>query len=251
MNVSEYLHVVCGAKTLEELWHAHVEQMAEFSFDRLIYGYTRYKTPTSLGDPEDFVVLSNHSPEYLNGFVHKGLYSSAPMLRWALENEGAGSWRLIQKMTEDGKLGADSEKVIAFNKKMNMTAGYTVSFYSTSARFKGAISLAAKAGMSQDDVDAVWEEHGTDIVLMNNVVHLKILTLPYTPPNRSLTKRQREALEWVGDGKTTQDIALLMGLTPATIEKHLRLARDALAVETTAQAVLKAALQNQMYVMES
>ena len=58
-------------------------------------------------------------------------------------------------------------------------------------------------------------------------------------------------LQWVGDGKTTQDIALLMGLTAATVEKHLRLARDSLSVETTAQAVLKAALQNQMYVVES
>jgi LuxR family transcriptional regulator len=86
---------------------------------------------------------------------------------------------------------------------------------------------------------------------MNNIAHLKILTLPYTPPNRSLTKRQREALQWVGDGKTTQDIALLMGLTAATVEKHLRLARESLSVETTAQAVLKAALHNQMYVMEA
>lgn len=173
------------------------------------------------------------------------------MLRWALENEGAGSWRLIQKMFEDGKLGPESERVVEFNKKMNMQAGYTVSFYSTSARFKGAISLGARCDLSQDDVEAIWQDHGEEIVLMNNVVHLKILTLPYAPPNRGLTKRQKEALQWVGDGKTTQDIALLMGLTPATVEKHLRLARDALAVETTAQAVLKAALQNQMYVMET
>lgn len=30
MKLSEYLHVVCGARSLEELWHAHVAQMAEF-----------------------------------------------------------------------------------------------------------------------------------------------------------------------------------------------------------------------------
>ncbi|MFP3656183.1 LuxR C-terminal-related transcriptional regulator, partial [Burkholderia sp. SIMBA_052] len=78
----------------------------------------------------------------------------------------------------------------------------------------------------------------------------KILTLPYNAPNRGLTRRQREVLQWVGDGKTTQDIALLMGLTTATIEKHLRLAREALSVETTAQAILKAALHNQMYAIE-
>ena len=105
--------------------------------------------------------------------------------------------------------------------------------------------------MTQDAIDAVWAEHGPDIHLMNNIAHLKILTLPYTGPNRSLTKRQREALEWVGDGKTMQDIAVLMGLTPATVEKHLRLARENLSVETTAQAVLKASFSNQMFVLEA
>ena len=44
-------------------------------------------------------------------------------------------------------------------------------------------------------------------------------------------------------------IGTLMGLTPATVEKHLRLARQALSVETTAQAVLKAAYQNQIFVL--
>ncbi len=75
--------------------------------------------------------------------------------------------------------------------------------------------------------------------------------MPYVPPNRALTKRQREALEWVGDGKTTQDIAVLLGLTTATVDKHLRLARESLSVETTAQAVLKAALHNQIFMSEA
>lgn len=66
-----------------------------------------------------------------------------------------------------------------------------------------------------------------------------------------MTKRQREALEWVGDGKTMQDTAMLMGLTVATVEKHLLLARDTLAVDTTAQAVFKASFSNQMFVLEA
>jgi DNA-binding CsgD family transcriptional regulator len=57
-------------------------------------------------------------------------------------------------------------------------------------------------------------------------------------------------LQRVGDGKTTQDIAILLELTPATIQKHLRLAREALDVETTAQAVLKAAFYNQMFILD-
>ncbi|MFT6459117.1 helix-turn-helix transcriptional regulator [Pseudophaeobacter arcticus] len=251
MTILEYLHFVSGAKSLEELWHAHVVKMAEYGFDRLIYGYTRFKTETSLGDPDDFVILTNHDQKYISGFLHQGLYRQAPMVLWALENEGACSWKIIRELLNNGQLGPASKQVIEFNERMQLTAGYTISFFSASKRYKGAISLAAKPGSCQSELDEMWKEHGEDIVLMNNVVHLKILTLPYDPPNRSLTNRQREALEWVGDGKTTQDIALLMGLTSATVEKHLRLARASLSVETSAQAVLKAALQNQMYILET
>ncbi|HMS96421.1 MAG TPA: hypothetical protein PKA03_14605, partial [Tabrizicola sp.] len=51
----------------------------------------------------------------------------------------------------------------------------------------------------------------------------------------------------VADGKTTQDVALLMGVSAAMVEKHLRLAREALAVETTAQAVAKGAMLNMIF----
>lgn len=251
MTLRSYLNFITRARSLEELWAAHTEEMAQYGFDRLIYGYTRYRTETSLGDPEDFMILSNHSKEYVDGFLHGGLYSHAPMLRWALHNEGAGSWRKINQMMTDRTMTPEQKTVYEFNQKMGVTSGYTVSFNSVSARSKGAISLCARPGLTQEEVDGIWDTHGNDILLMNNVAHLKILTLPHIAPNRALTRRQREALEWVGDGKTMQDIAVLMGLTPATVEKHLRLAREALAVETTAQAVMKAALHNQMFVVEA
>lgn len=251
MVLSEYLHFLTGVQTLEELWDAHVRQMDSYGFNRLLYGFTRFRTETSLGDPDDFMVLSNHRPEYTKGFMHDGLFFHAPMTQWALHNEGAASWAHVVNQVEDGQLTPEQLRVLEFNLRMDVTAGYTISFKSVSARSKGAISLAAKQGLSQSDVEEIWAEHGADILLMNNVAHLKITTLPYAAPSRALTRRQREALEWVGDGKTTQDIALLMGLTAATVEKHLRLARESLSVETTAQAVMKAALQNQMFVVES
>jgi len=97
-------------------------------------------------------------------------------------------------------------------------------------RTKGATALTAKVGMSQDEVEEIWAKHGDEITVINNVMHLKIQTLPYS--QRHMTKRQREVLQWVGDGKTTEDIAILLELTPATIEKYLRLSREALDVKT-------------------
>ncbi|SCM67816.1 LuxR family transcriptional regulator [Donghicola eburneus] len=250
MSISSHLEAITDAPTLEELWKRHAERMQAYGFDRLIYGLTHYRSGYSLGDPNDFLILTTHKPEYIEPFINDGFYFHAPMVKWALEHEGACSWRMMAEMVESGTMTKAEMKVVDFNQRMGVTAGYTISFKSVSQRSKGAAALTAREGLSQDDVDAIWDEHGRDIVLANNVAHLKISSLPYTPPTRSLTKRQREALQWVGDGKTTQDIAILMGLTPATVEKHLRLARESLNVETTAQAVLKAAFQNQMFIVE-
>ncbi|MCE0504754.1 MULTISPECIES: LuxR family transcriptional regulator [unclassified Roseivivax] len=235
---------------IEEVWTAHLEAMALYGFDRLLYGFTRFWSGYSFGDPDDFLVLTNLDPAYTERFIGEGMYREAPMARWALHNEGACSWSVLQQMSDAGVLSDTERKIIEFNRTHGLTAGYSISFRSVSRRSKGAIALMARDGMSQAEVDAVWEAHGDEIQLFNNILHLKVLTLPYTPPNQMLTPRQREALEWVGDGKTTADIATIMGLTSATVEKHLRLARAALNVETTAQAVLKAAFQNQMFVVD-
>lgn len=249
--ISDYLARLTASQNLEELWQMHCQKMAEYGFDRLLYGFTRFKTSTSLGDPQDMLILSNHDTDYTDAYIDEGHFHNAPMVQWSLQNEGACSWSWLQDHLAAGSLTPAEARVVEFNRKMGVRAGYSISFRSVSERSKGAIALTAHREADQSDVDALWKEHGEDLIVMNNVAHLKIMSMPYIVSGRSLTRRQREVLEWVGDGKTTQDIAILLGLTTATVEKHLRLAREALDVETTAQAVLKAAFQNQMFVLEA
>lgn len=247
-----------NARTVEELWDVHTQLMADYGFNRLIYAFTHYVSSTNvmnsdnmaLGDPQDWVLLTNLKSDYMDGFIEQGHYTNAPMVRWAVQNDGACSWRWIADMMSSN-LATDKERAaFAYNQEQGVKAGYTLSFRSVSQRSKGAIALIADPDVPQHKVDQIWAEHGDHLMVLNNVMHLKILALPHTG-SRKLTTRQREVLQWVGDGKTTQDIAILLGLTAATVEKHLRLAREALDVETTAQAVLKAAFYNQMFVMDT
>lgn len=251
MIPSDTLNALLNAPTVEDLWNMHQQHMAHYGFDRLIYGFTRFRTANSLGDPDDFVLLTNHDKCYTQVFVGEGLYAHAPMVRWALEHDGAGSWSVLYKMMQRGELSEDEKRVVQFNRAHGVEAGYSVSFQSISPRAKGAIALTARRGVAQSEVDALWAREGEDITLLNNIFHLRLLALPHATPGRRLTRRQCEVLGWIGDGKTIQDTATLMGLTAATVEKHLRLARQVLNVETTAQAVLKAAFQNQIFVLDS
>lgn len=245
-----YISDITNATSQEALWSMHLKKMADYGFDRLLYGYTNFRVDYNLGDPEDFVVLSNLEHSYLKRFFSERMFLHGPMIKWALDNIGAQSWEHIAAVTLNRPLSRDEQEVFEFNKKYGVTTGYTVSFKSVSMRAKGAISLIGPAGVPQSVLDDTWSKHGADLILMNNVLHLKLLNLPYANPQRALTKRQREVLEWVSDGKTIQDISTLMGRTTATVEKHLRLARESLGVETTAQAVLKATFLNQIFTVE-
>ncbi len=250
MIPTEELGTLVAARSVNELWELHSGHMAEYGFDRLIYGFTYYMTETSFGDPDDFLLLSNHDPDYLKVYVGDRLYLNAPMVRWAMENDGPCSWSVLSRLEADGALSEDEREVLDFNRSMGIVAGYSISFQTMSSRAKGAIALTGRKGLSQADIDDIWKRDGQDILLRNNLFHLRLMSLPHTGTARTLTPRQREVLEWVGDGKTVQDIALLMGLTQPTVEKHLRLARQTLRVETTAQALLKAAFQNQIFALE-
>jgi LuxR family transcriptional regulator len=249
--VADYVLEVANATDLEKLWDRHVEEMATYGIDRIMYGSTRFRTSKSMGDFEDFLILSNHDRAYTDLFFGKQYYLDAPMVNWSLENYGPVSWSLIHDLYTSGKMPKAQREVYEFNLEHGLRVGYSISFIPTSQRQGAGMGLVAKdTGLDQNDLDALWKEHGQDIVAKCQVLHLKILTLPYSRLQRALTQRQREVLEWVGDGKTIQDISVLMDLKPATVEKHLRLAREALNVETTAQAILKASFQNQIFVLE-
>lgn len=249
MTFLDHIERLVECSTIQEIWALHTARMAEFGFDRLLYGFTRFRTSNSFGNVDDLLILSNHDEAYLRSFIHDGMYHHAPMVKWAADNEGACSWRLIEQMAATGTMTETERKIIDFNLRHDVRAGYSVSFRDVSVRSKGAIGLCARAEMRQRDIDAIWQENGREIVAINNITHLRITSMPFASSRRALTPRQREVLEWVGDGKTAADIATIMGLTPATVEKHLRLAREALDVETTAQAVLKASFQNQIFIL--
>ncbi len=238
------------ASDINAVWDLHCDQMNAFGFDRMIYGMTRFRSGMSVGAPEDFLILTNHAQPYAEALFQNARYLRGPMAQWALTHVGCQSWRYAQDRARAGLLTPGERELMELNASMGVVAGYTISFECPSDRQAAAISLVARAGLSQDEVDAIWDQHGIEIQMLNKLLHLKCGTLPHET-SRPLTRRQKEVLDWIGDGKSVADVGVLLGVSPATVEKHLRLARAALQAETTAQAILKHAFQNQVFVDET
>ena len=243
--IIDHLRRITDARSVAAVWVVHLELMAEFGFDRLLYASTRFRSERSIGDLQDALFLTNHAPDYAGPMIERGLIRHAPMM-WR-DAPGSRSWQRAAS-AEPGAPTPLTALVDATRERLGLVAGYEVVFPEVSTRARGAVELCARNGLDQDAVDAIWNEHGAEIELLCGFVHLKICHLPSWCGRRPLTRQQHRVLQWASEGKTAQEIGAIMALTPATIEKHLRLAREALDVHTTAQAVSKAARWNQLFV---
>lgn len=249
-NALAHMQRIGNARTPEELWGHLLAALADYGFDRVNYGATRSNRDGSIGDIQDAVFLSNHPRNVMSDYFDMGFFMRTPMFRWVMLNTGACSWTWAETERRAGRLSPEELVAQDMARKAGMTAGYSISFADPSPRSRAAMGLSATQGRTQDEVDAMWAQKGSEIMAICQMMHLRMQGMPFPVQRRPLSPRQREALEWVAEGKTTQDIAIIMGISPAMVEKHLRLAREALDVETTAHAVAKAALFNHLFAGE-
>ena len=247
---AEALSAIARAPSVDEVWAALVVALAGFGFDRVNYGLTFFLQGRNVGAPEDVLYLSNRDAVFRRAYFGSGLYAETPMYDWISKHEGACSWRMMADAYARRELTEKQRQAVEKMNKLGSGAGYSISFPSASSRVRGAIGLCAKAELSQDDVDAIWEQEGDLIFAVCTLAHARIVTLPLPVARMDLTARQREVLNWISDGKSLQDVCVLMGLSLSAVEKHLKSARARLDVETTAQAVAKLAFFNQLFISE-
>lgn len=247
-NALEQLQLISAARTPDELWQLLLAAMREYGFEQVSYGYTRSWRNNSIGDAQDALFLTNSLDSEAREIFDMAFLMRTPMFRWVMANTGACSWRWATEQRALGRLSADEVVAMDQSRRAGVVAGYSIAFSDPSPRSKGGMGLSARSGVMQDAVDAMWATRGTEIMAICNMFHLRLIQMPFRNQRRPLSPRQRETLEWVADGKTTQDIAAIMGISAAMVEKHLRLARESLDVETTAHAVAKAAMLNHIFV---
>lgn len=247
-EVLDRLNGIAEAATIDIAWTIAAGHFRHCGFSRVNYGFTRYRSGRSIGNPDDAVFLTTTDPAYATLYFRGGFYARTAPYRWTTENTGSCTWRWVEEAFHAGTLPPDEAAALQMNILMDIRAGITISFPEASPRSKGALGLIADPGLDHDAVDRIWAAEGRSLSAVAHMLHLKVAQLPVPAQRRALTRRQREALEWVAEGKTSQDIATIMGLSSQTVEKHLRLAREALDVETTAQAVAKSTLLNLIFV---
>lgn len=236
------------ADTQESVWSLGMHAFRVLGFSDLIYNFSPDIQTSSSDRFENYRVLSSldaKNLEFLVGFrdLHRH-----PIFQWAFRNAGVVSWNAdLASLNVPDPLDftPDSEQVF---RERGLKQGVCVGFPNERTRGAAVLSLVAAPDVEPDTFEAGLSRHGDLIYALALVFHRCLNRFPYPSTTQILTQRQREVLEWVSDGKTTAEVSKIMGISTATVEKHLRLARESIGAETTAQAVSKAAFLRQIFV---
>lgn len=238
---------IAEAQDTDAVWSLATDHFRRLGFGRVNYGYTRFLHGRGIGDPADAMFLTTASADYATRYFNGGFFARTPAFKWAQANTGACTWKWVREAMEAGKLTPDELAALRQNAAMGVLAGITISFAEASARAKGAMGLIADPDLTEADVEHIFATQGIALQAVAQVMHLKLVQMPFNARKRALTARQREVLEWVAAGKTAQDVATVMDISLAMVEKHMKLAREAMDADTTAQAVAKATLLNLIF----
>lgn len=231
------------AQGIPEVWSVFAAAMLELGFDKLLYGGTRFPSHGSFGHITEALILHQGPQEYADIYLEEELYLHSPTYEWADKNTGFVSWPVA--FAQYAAIPTPEQiRIVQLNLQFGVRAGYVGSLKNVVPNMNGVIGFSPVGSPDQDETDALWALYGRQIETLSNLMHLRVAALPQTGQLRPLTSRQRETLEWASLGKTTQDIATILGLSTATVEKHLKMAREALEAQTTAHAVKKATALN-------
>jgi LuxR family transcriptional regulator len=236
-----------SARDGQALWAILHRDLAQFGFERVFYASTQRRPANGEFTPRDAVIRSSYGKEFDDYFVDGGAFLSDVTTQWALDSVGAVSWGLTRRLSRRGQMTARQQGVHDRSRALGIVNGYTASLRSTGTSLVSGFGLCAEETTTQNRVDDIWRRHGPDILAALTTYDTCARGQPRYPDEEELSTRQREVLEWAGDGKCIDDISTILSLHRSTVVKHMREARERLGVATTLQAVARAALQGQIY----
>ncbi|MGD1882257.1 MAG: helix-turn-helix transcriptional regulator [Paracoccaceae bacterium] len=242
-HLSDVLADMVRATDIAYVWQIFCDAMVSYRFDKLLYGGTRLPSRGFMENLRETLILHLGPQEYADVYLGEELYLHSPSYEWAEKNSGFASWPEAIRQFAAAPT-PEQMRIWQLNAQFGVIAGYVGSLNDVVPGMRGVIGISPVAGLDQAAADRIWAEDGKDVETLCNTMHLRVANLPQTGLLRPLTSRQREVLEWYSQGKTAQDVAIIMDLSKATVEKHLRMARDSLEADTTAHAIKKATSLN-------
>jgi|GEM_PF-1779557 len=188
-------------------------------------------------DPTNGLDSIDHRPkEWLEHYKKQGLFAFDPVHQANFQRSGSFTWDECFEGNE--KISPNQVKLLRQANDYGLRQGFNVKSEDTD--YVGSV-ICVYSDNGRRFYDSL-REHRSDIEAISNAVHIKYRTLkrPETNPLPKLAPREIECLNWVAEGKTNAETAIIMGISVNTVNRHIQNAAQKLGVHSKLHAIVKA-----------
>lgn len=178
-----------------------------------------------------------YSPEWVEHYKAERFVEIDPTVQVGLRRMLPVDW---------GEFGRENAKV---RRLFGEASEFGLGQHGVSLPIHGRNGDRALLSITSDAPDRDWQHlrlhYMRDFQLIALHMHQAVLRLEGQPvEHASLSPRERECLQWIAEGKTSWECAVILGLSERTVRFYLEGARHKLGAANTTHAVNKAGKAN-------
>ncbi len=197
------------------------------------YGYSTFMCadPPRLDTQTGGVILfDTWAPEWRHHYLSRRYSFRDPMVLELCRTVQPFTW---EEVCERRRYEPQDWKIVDEASEWNMLHGFVVPILLTGGR----VHTMTMAGSNpRRDFQARAELHLASMYAHASALNLRLKQAPPTP----LTKRERQVLQLVSDGKSDWEAGCVLGISASTIHKHVENVKKRMGVSTRMQAVVNA-----------
>lgn len=243
-----HMERLVDAKSVAGIRDSYFDALRDHGYSCAFYGASFQSDLPPAVIREEPEIHSNFPDDFIEEMRQFYQFGTSPWMIWA--NGQTGTIPLAQLVSE-ARHDPATLQMLEIARRHGLAALRIISLKGRVTRARGLVAICPALMARPAEEAALWLKNHREIATLTSIMHMRMATVCRYPHRSGLTPRQREVLEWTSAGKTVAEVATILGLTPATVEKHLRLARDALDAGSTAQAILKAHVTNQIFLQKT
>lgn len=226
-----FIAATAKAESLDALRAQLAALALEFGFEHFMFAL---RVPTHFANAR-IVELDGAPPGWMRRYFEKAHYEADPVLAHCTREVLPVRWSDLLIPA-----GSAASRVMEDAADWGMREGVSMPVHSPRGEL-GVLSLAT--GLEPGLAHSRTELGLALVQWVAGHVNEAVRRLSTPPrPMRALTRRETDCLRWAADGKTSAEIALLLGVAESTANFHLNKAIEKLGVTTRQQAVALAAL---------
>lgn len=226
------IELIQSAKTPEEAFQAFCSIVAQNGYDRITYSLLT--DHPSLDLPKKHGLVNSYPQDWMHYYNEHHYMALDPVVRHVLDSPGPFFWG---DLLEDPNLSKVARNILQQGAEAGLYSGIGISLPGEAGEIAGIGMARSDPYQDHKDYDFLAKAY-----LLSTVFHVSYRELVkhcvHSVP--SLTEREQEVLYWAAEGKTDQEIALILGITFHTIRFHWRQIFNKLTVHGRGFAITKA-----------